>query len=325
MSDPRNALRNLGGSVDSHSVGTGIPSVPPLEHAGLSSFLSAVKNWMGKLSTGPGRAVTLTDLTQAGLGSVGADGEFVFAPSEDSSSPPAPIGIQVASSAMSNMVSWTPPAGYDKFGYAEVWRGTDEVMSDAGYVGETSSAVYLDVLTSQNDLESANFKTYYYRVRFVSRNGVPGPWNAALGTASTATLIDNSFIGNLHAAKINAGTIAAGRLDAQVITTKALYNDLGVIKVGIIQNAHIGDAQITSAKIGDAQITTAKIADVLQSSNYSANAGWQITKDGTMTFNGGSFSMRSASSSARLEIVGDCIKVFDSAGALRVKIGNLAA
>jgi hypothetical protein len=273
MSDPRDALRNLGGSADSQPVGTGLPSVPPLEHAGLSSFLFAVKSWIGKLSSGPGRAVTITDLTQAGLGTVSAEGDFVFSPSEDLSPPPSPVGMVVAKGTMANMVSWTPPLGYKNLGYAEVWRGTNSVMSDAIYVGETSSAVYLDVLTSPNYTAALNFKTYYYRVRFISLTGVPGPWNAALGTASTADLIGDAFIGNLNAAKINAGTIAAGRLDANIITAKVQYVNAAIIDRGYLNEARIADGTITNAKIGN----------VIQSTGYSSGAGWQISKDGAIT------------------------------------------
>lgn len=43
--------------------------------------------------------------------------------------------------------------------------------------------------------------------------------------------------------------------------------------------------RITTATIGDGTIGSAKIADTIQSTNYSASAGWQINKAGTATFN----------------------------------------
>jgi hypothetical protein len=74
-----------------------------------------------------------------------------------------------------------------------------------------------------------------------------------------------------------------------------VYMDTAFIKDGTISSAKIAnaaidsakiaDAAITSAKIGDAQIDSAKIANTIQSTNYSATAGWQINKAGTAIFN----------------------------------------
>ena len=53
-----------------------------------------------------------------------------------------------------------------------------------------------------------------------------------------------------------------------------------------ISSAFIQDGTITSAKIKDAAITNAKISGDIQSDGFSANNGWQISKErNTMTFN----------------------------------------
>lgn len=65
-----------------------------------------------------------------------------------------------------------------------------------------------------------------------------------IGTGNINNFIDgaaitDAYIGNLNASKITAGTIAADRLDATIITGK----------VANLQTAQIGDAQVTTLKI----------------------------------------------------------------------------
>ena len=88
----------------------------------------------------------------------------------------------------------------------------------------------------------------------------------------------NTITGN----KIQANTITGGLLStAGIITSAAQIND------GLITNAKIGNAAITTAKISDGQVTNAKIGNTIQSTNYSAgSSGWRINKNGSAEFNG---------------------------------------
>ena len=88
----------------------------------------------------------------------------------------------------------------------------------------------------------------------------------------------NTITGN----KIVANTITGGLLStAGIITSAAQIND------GLITNAKIGNAAITTAKISDGQVTNAKIGNTIQSTNYSAgSSGWSINKNGSAEFNG---------------------------------------
>ena len=150
--------------------------------------------------------------------------------------------------------------------------------------------------------------------------------NAKIGNAA----IDDAKIANLSAAKINAGFIAADRIQTGSIDAKLANINAAIITSGFIDNARIQDASISTAKIQDATITSAKIADTLQSTNYSAGtAGWRISKAGDMEINSATFrgtiEVSSNTTGARLEIRNNVIKVFDEAGVLRVKIGDLSA
>lgn len=146
--------------------------------------------------------------------------------------------------------------------------------------------------------------------------------NASVNRAQIAeSAVDSLRIADLAVvtAKIANAAITSAKIAEASI-------DTAHIKAAAITTAAIADAAITNAKIGDAEIGFAKIKNDIQSFNYSYGvSGWRIDRNGAAEFNGGSMTMRSASSGARLEIVGDCLRVYDSSGRLRVKLGNLAA
>ena len=76
--------------------------------------------------------------------------------------------------------------------------------------------------------------------------------------------------------------------------------------------------------------TSLSIQGTLQSSNFSTGtAGWKLDNAGNIEVNSGTFrgtlDVKSAVSGARLEVKNNVIKVFDSAGTLRVQIGDLTA
>jgi len=82
--------------------------------------------------------------------------------------------------------------------------------------------------------------------------------------------------------------------------------------------------------INDAAVTNAKIGNTIQSNDFSSgSAGWRIQKDGTAELNNATFrgtlNVKSSASGARTEMTNSVIKVFDSSGTLRVKIGDLSA
>lgn len=345
MSDPRNALRNLGGQVDVRQAGDGLPGVPPIEHAGLYGFLQAVKNWISGATSGNNRLVTMSDLTGAGIGEVNELGELRPSSQDDYTPPPAPTNVQVASNVGANMVVWGPPIGYRNFAYAEVWRGTNQEMTDAVYRGETASAVYLDQLTNKNEVGTSSFKTYYYKVRFVSKTPVTGPWNASLGIAATADLIDNSFIGNLWASKIVFDRAIGNTFSANVINGESIFAaNLGAIKasLGIVRidsTGYLYTNGVTSFSAGagvflgyDSGLYKFRVGESASGSQYMSWDGVNLTVkspqftlvNGNATFMG-ALDVKSATSGARMEVKNNVIKVFDTNGVLRVKIGDLSA
>lgn len=165
--------------------------------------------------------------------------------------------------------------------------------------------------------------------------------NAAIADAA----IDNAKISDLSATKITAGYLNAERIEAGTINAKITSIDTAIITSGFIDAARINTASIVNAEINAAKITTgyidvaviqdgtitnAKIANVIQSGSYvSGSDGWKIDKNGDIELNDavfrGTLSVKSAATGARLEINNSVIKVYDSAGTLRVKLGDLNA
>lgn len=90
-------------------------------------------------------------------------------------------------------------------------------------------------------------------------------------------------------------------------------------------------ADNASTYISSGALDFAFIKNNIQSSDYSATdqTGWKIDKGGQMEMNNATFrgtlNVRSSSTSGSTQIKNNVIKVFDSAGTLRVKIGDLSA
>jgi hypothetical protein len=119
--------------------------------------------------------------------------------------------------------------------------------------------------------------------------------------ASSSVIADKIASGAITADKIVANSITGGLIASSgIITSAAQIND------AVITNAKIANGAITTAKIEDAAITAAKIQSIALVG--SAN-----------------FDVKTATSGARMEMTNRVIKVYDSSGVLRVKIGDLSA
>lgn len=154
--------------------------------------------------------------------------------------------------------------------------------------------------------------------------------------------VTDAFIGNGTIDNAKIGTLAvdtAKIADAAVSTAKITDAAITSAKIGTaaVQTAHITDANITTAKIANAAITTAKIGTAQITTALIADATISNVKilDGAITASKISVTqldaisatigvLRTATSGARMEIRDDVIKVYDSAGVLRVRLGNLS-
>ena len=156
--------------------------------------------------------------------------------------------------------------------------------------------------------------------------------------ATNAITADKILAGSVSATKIATDAITAGKIATNAITAnKILAGAVTTNKIlaGAIDASKITAGAITSDKILAGAVTANKLlaTDIysvtMQSTNYSAGtSGWNIDKGGNAEFNSGTFrgtlSVKSATSGARMEMTNSTLRVYDSAGTLRVKIGDLS-
>jgi predicted phage tail protein len=110
-----------------------------------------------------------------------------------------------------------------------------------------------------------------------------------------------------------AGTVGANQIAANSISSGKLVTDSAVIT--------------TEAQMGSATVGNAAIKDYIQSTNFNntTKQGWKLDKAGNLTSYGSVTIASAGTGTARMEQNGDVIKVYDSSGVLRVKLGNLSA
>ena len=93
--------------------------------------------------------------------------------------PPRLTGFKVTGGFNMIFIEWDQP-NYPSFGYVEIYRSNSEIFTYAIPVGTAVVNVFGD---TPPDTSLAH--TYYYWARAVSKAGVPGPFNAVLGTPGT--------------------------------------------------------------------------------------------------------------------------------------------
>jgi hypothetical protein len=161
------------------------------------------------------------------------------------------------------------------------------------------------------------------------------------GTITGDKIFANTITGNKIAAEtIGAGSIAAGaittvKLEAGAVTTakieagavtsaKITVNDLSAISanMGSITAGSLDAVNITGSTITGNTITGSTINGGTINGTSGTFSGDISASTGTFT---GGLNVASAASGARMEIKNNVIKVFDSNGVLRVKLGDLSA
>jgi hypothetical protein len=146
----------------------------------------------------------------------------------------------------------------------------------------------------------------------------------AAATIGTAEIAD-AAITSAKIAELDAGKITFNEATGE-------YFDAAVIKGGKIEGTTITGNTIKGGTIEGTEITGGSvIGSIVNASEFYAPKGVKQT-NGTWDFtnwkfkvdaNGNMFS-RSGTTGARMEIANNVIKVFDTAGRIRVQIGDLS-
>lgn len=90
--------------------------------------------------------------------------------------PPAPTGLAVTSDATNTILAWNA-SEFDQYAQTEVWRSTTNNLSTAEKIGSTSGSTFTDGLPEPG-------VAYYYWIRDVAYNFLPGPFNDVNGAST---------------------------------------------------------------------------------------------------------------------------------------------
>lgn len=184
-----------------------------------------------------------------------------YDPTKDFTTPPAPTGLTITSGMTSIYLSWDG-ASMRNFAYAEIWRGSVDVLGSAIRIATTITSQYADPVgrTSQ---------TYYYWIRFVSEADVAGPYNGTAGTIGGTGLVGGVDLSPLI---ITADKIASGAIDlggAKITgllanANMAVITDPTKIADALISNTKLAELAVTAGKIASGAITLTKFASGLE-------------------------------------------------------------
>lgn len=223
--------------------------------------------------------------------------------------------------------------------YASIIKRFSVNKSRGGAAGNDANGAYIAINASSQVF------TYVDGVAAPASQSVTlGVARANIATAAVFSTAPTVFLGGSGDTRTLA--IADFGVNREVVVTctvGALVDSITIVRLerstaeaGATVGANIGtnlSGQINSANattyIADGAIGNALIGNVIQSSSYAAgSAGWKIDKTGAMEMNNATFrgtlDIRSAGT-AHLEVKNNVIKVFDSNGVLRVKLGDLSA
>lgn len=115
--------------------------------------------------------------------------------------PSAPTNFNVTTGLSMAFLSWDNPS-IETIAHTEVWRAATDALGTAVLVGTTSAYLYSDPIGLG--------ASWYYWVRFVNTNGVPGPFNATAGSIANIGLIGGNDLTDLI---ITAAKLADGAVD----------------------------------------------------------------------------------------------------------------
>lgn len=191
----------------------GNASVPPQWSTQEKRFGETIKQNLDVLQGNRGnkldRAVTFRDLLDTGIVRL-ASGVTNFNGNTSSVAvvneipnleiPPAPTNLQ-ASGAFRNIILTWDLQTYTGHSFVQVWRHTSDVISSATMVAQVAgfTGVYSDAVGPG--------ATFYYWVRAINQNGVPGPFNSSTGTQG-ATSPDVTFLLNALTGAITSSELA---------------------------------------------------------------------------------------------------------------------
>jgi len=207
------------------------------------------------------RAVTFRDLLDTGLvtlarGITNFDGNAssvaVVNEVANLEIPPAPTNLQADGAFQNIILTWDLKL-YAGHSFVQVWRHTSDVIASATMVAQVSgfTGIYADAVGSG--------KTFYYWVRAINENNIPGPFNSSTGTQGQTAVDVTHLLGVLNGA----------------ITSSELANSL-TTRIDLIDAA---DTVVNSVAYRVAQEASARASAITAEATARANAISAIVTD----------------------------------------------
>jgi hypothetical protein len=198
--------------------------------------------------------------------------------------------------------------------------GDNSVQAIAKQVNTVQSAVDGQTATVSANAQSVNGLEAQYTVK-IDNNGAVAGYGLASTTTGSGNIV-SEFIVNADRFAIlkDASDTGTAQVPFSVVTSSYTNNGVTVTPGVYITDAFIANGTIDTAKIGNAAIDDAKIANLSAGkiSTGTLNAA-NVNIEGVTS----GIDLKSAATGARMEIKADSIKVFDSSGTVRIKLGNL--
>lgn len=332
-----------------------LPPVPRGQDADTTRWMQALAQMVKAGMDGSG--VTVQDLIDAGLAKSDGHGGFLpSTPKPNLTVPPKMTGLKANGAFALIILNWDE-VSYANYSHVEVWRADVNDIGQATLVGTTVSMVYSDSIGTAADKwywvrsvttsnvagefsDPAEGKTSLdpkYVMKMLTSvkwkpNTVYEPFQYVQPTAGGDFVYVCITGGTSWAIEPTWGIVVGGTTyDNGVIWKCQNKSDSVPFGIGmvdgkesvVINQLYVEDASITNAKIGQLsadKISTGFLAvDRIANSSITSNK-INVNQLSAISANIGYFET-DAPDGSRMTIQGDLIQIFDSSGALRIRMG----
>jgi hypothetical protein len=198
--------------------------------------------------------------------------------------------------------------------------GDNSVQAIAKQVNTVQSAVDGQTATVTANAQSVNGLEAQYTVK-IDNNGAVAGYGLASTTTGSGNIVSEFIVNADRFAILKTSTDSGTPLVPFSVVTTSYTNNGVTVPAGVyITDAFIANGTIDNAKIGNAAIDDAKISNL---SAAKINTGTLNAANVNIEGVTSGIDLKSAATGARMEIKADSIKVFDSSGTVRIKLGNL--
>ena len=220
----------------------------------------------GNRITGLGSGGGTTTIVVGGGGTGGGTGDYVV----DLTPPPAPENLEASGTIGGIILTVDAPTFTVGHGhaYTEFWRNTINARGSAIKIGMAPGKIFFDPVGSSLD-------DYYYWARFVSVDGVAGPFNAASGVLGRASEDPSYLLGLIE------GALTESALD---IALRAKIDKIDVIETAVSDESQVReDDDLALAQSISNVSARLNIGGDVYSSIVAVDTKAQAAKDGNET------------------------------------------